>query len=537
MRSVCPTPSAHIAARIVALGASLLLVACGGGGGEAGSPKFGPEPAPSPSPQPPLSLQPSSSYAQQCAPENSLAPLASRVGSLSVEKQWMRSYFDEAYLWRDEVPQVDANAASYSNTGNVQASLEAYFNALLTPARTASGAQRDRFSFTIPTAKWDQETKAGVDAGFGIEWTMGSPTPPRQIRIASVAANSPASRAGLMRGDTLLSVNGVSADSNDSSGLVTLNDALSPDAVGKSYVFAFARGDANGLGQTITTSLLSAEVEKIPVPLTQVLTGADGKQVGYMVFNDHIAKGEAQLIAAINSFQQAGVADLVVDLRYNGGGLLFMASELAYMVAGPAQTSNKIFETSSYNSRRQADNSSSPFYSSSCILDANFNCTLTQPLPSLGLKRVYVLAQSGTCSASEAFINGLRGIDVQVILIGGKTCGKPYGFTPKDNCGMSYFPIEFGGVNNKGFGDYADGFVPAGSGATGVPGCVVADDLGNALGAPQEAMLAAALQHRISGSCPPQLAKGLGAKRAGEGGVPLELKRSPVRSNAFHLPR
>ena len=539
MRTVCPSPSAVIAA----LSASLLLVACGGGGGNAGTPKFGPEPAPSPSPapapspQPPISLQPSQNFAQQCAPENSLAPLASRVGSLSVEKQWMRSYFDEAYLWRVEVPQVDVNAASYSNTGNVQTSLEAYFNALLTPARTASGALRDRFSFTIPTAKWDQMTKAGVDAGFGIEWAMGSTTPPRQIRIAAVAANSPAARAGLMRGDTLLAVNGVSADTNDSAGLVTLNNALSPEALGQNFVFSFSRGDANGLGQAVNTSLISAEVEKVPVPLTQVLTGADGKQVGYMVFNDHIAKGEAQLIATINSFRQAGVSDLVVDLRYNGGGLLFMASELAYMVAGPAQTSNKVFETSTYNSRRQSDNFSYPFFNTSCLLDANGKCSQEQPLPSLSLKRVYVLAQSGTCSASEAFINGLRGVDVQVILIGGKTCGKPYGFTAKDNCGISYFPIEFGGVNNKGFGDFADGFVPAGSGATGVPGCVVADDLGSALGAPQEAMLAAALQHRISGTCPPQLAKGFSVKRSAEGGVPLELKRSPVRSNAFHLPR
>lgn len=535
MRLVCPSPLATIAA----LSASLLLLACGGGGGDAGTPKFGPEPAPAPapapSPLPPASLQPSSVYAQQCAPENSLAPQASRLGSLGIEKQWMRSYFDEAYLWRDEVPQVDASASSYSNTRNVQASLEAYFDALLTPARTASGAQRDRFSFTLPTAKWDQMTKAGVDAGFGIEWTSASRTPPRQIRIAAVAANSPASRAGLMRGDTLLTVNGVSADTNDSAGLVTLNDALSPDAVGKSFVFSFSRG--NGLGQAINTSLLSAEVEKTPVPLSQVLTGMDGKRVGYMVFNDHIAKGEAQLIAAINSFQQAGVSDLVVDLRYNGGGLLFMASELAYMVAGPAQTANKIFETSSYNSRRQKDNFSYAFFNQSCILDANYKCTLEQPLPSLGLKRVYVLAQSGTCSASEAFINGLRGVDVEVILIGGKTCGKPYGFAAKDNCGMSYFPIEFGGVNAKGFGDYSDGFVPAGSGPTGVPGCLVADDLGNALGAPQEAMLAAALQHRINGVCPPQLAKGFSLKRSAEGGVPLELKRSPVRSNAFHLPR
>jgi hypothetical protein len=95
---------------------------------------------------------------------------------------------------------------------------------------------------------------------------------------------------------------------------------------------------------------------------------------------------------------------------------------------------------------------------------------------------------------------------VDVVLIGGKTCGKPYGFTAKDNCGISYFPIEFSGVNDQGFGDYADGFEPTASGTAGtrfVKGCTVADDTGHALGDPSEAMLASALGHVDRGSCPP----------------------------------
>ncbi|HLO92964.1 MAG TPA: S41 family peptidase [Burkholderiaceae bacterium] len=536
----------------VALGAALvgacaLLSACGGGGSNAGTPIFGNVPSenttPS-SPTPPNTpttppadtgpLQPSASYAQQCAPENALASPGSRSGSLSVEKRWMRSYFDEAYLWREAVPGVNANEAQFSNTADVQGSLEAYFDALRSRALTSSGARQDRFSFMISTAKWQQMTQAGVDAGFGIEWTMASPTPPRGIRIAYVMPNSPAERAGLRRGDTLQTVNGVSADANDRAGIDVLNDMMSPDQLNKRFDFSFLRGS-----QTVQLSLLSAEVENQPVTLDEVLTGSDGRKVGHLVFNTHIAKGEIQLIEAMTRFQQAGVSDLVVDLRYNGGGLLFMASQLAYMVAGAQQTSGKDFERSRYNSLRQAtEGRATPFYDTSCLLDASFKCTLERPLPSLNLKRVYVLAQNGTCSASEAFINGLRGVDVEVVLIGGKTCGKPYGFTAKDNCGNSYFPIEFGGTNQKGFGDYADGFVPAGSGPTGLPGCVVGDDLGHELSHPGEAMLAAALQHRISGSCPAQTpgARPASAKPR-KGDVALELKRSPLRSNAFRLPR
>jgi hypothetical protein len=165
-----------------------------------------------------------------------------------------------------------------------------------------------------------------------------------------------------------------------------------------------------------------------------------------------------------------------------------------------------------------------------------------QALPTLNLTRVYVLAQSGTCSASEAVINGLRGVNVDVVLIGGKTCGKPYGFTAKDNCGISYFPIEFAGVNAKGFGDYSDGFVP-GSGPTAryVPGCTVEDDLGRALGDTQEGMLAAAMTHASTGQCP--IGTGLSASAraqsspAMEGAAALHLQRNPARSNRLLLPR
>ncbi|WP_269632214.1 S41 family peptidase [Pelomonas sp. BJYL3] len=522
------------------LGACALLSACGGGGTNAGAPVFGNVPSDNATPSTPSTpvnepLKPSAVYAQQCAPENAQAPAGNRNGSLSQEKRWLRSYFDEAYLWRESVPNVNASAASFSNTADVQGSLEAYFDALRSPVLTASGARQDRFSFMIPTSKWQQMTQAGVDAGFGIEWTMASPTPPRGIRIAYVMPGSPAERAGLRRGDTLVTVNGVSADSNDRAGIDVLNDMMSPDQLQKRFDFSFSRAG----GQNVQVSLLSAEVETQPVTLDEVLTGADGKKVGHLVFNTHIAKGEIQLIDAMTRFQQAGVSDLVVDLRYNGGGLLFMASQLAYMVAGSQQTSGKDFERSRYNSLRQAtEGGATPFYGVSCLLNANFQCTSERPLPALNLRRVYVLAQSGTCSASEAFINGLRGVDVEVVLIGGKTCGKPYGFTAKDNCGNSYFPIEFGGVNNKGFGDYADGFVPGGNGPTGLPGCAVADDLGHELSNPGEALLATALEHRISGRCLAQ-APGMrpASARPREGDVALTLKRSPVRSNAFRLPR
>ncbi|WP_067066310.1 S41 family peptidase [Roseateles chitosanitabidus] len=528
-------------ARLAVAGAvgAMLLQACGGGGSQGGTPVLGGT-APSTGGGTIIigggnaALQPSSTFAQQCAAGNTEAAPNLRTASLTTEKSWVRSYMDEAYLWREEVPTVDATAAAYSGS-DVGVALENYFKALKSTALTSSGKPRDQFSFVMSTREWNALSSGGVALGYGIEWTMASPTPPRNIRVAYVEPGSVAANAGVQRGDTLVTADGTAADAGDSAGVAALNAALYPGALGQNHNFVFT---PNG-GGSRSVSLASANVTKTPVPTSQVLTGADGARVGYMVFNDHIAPAEAQLISAVRNFSTAGVTDLVVDLRYNGGGYLFIASELAYMIAGSAPTSGKTFEQLRYNSLRSAETNSSdartPFYNQSCVLVGN-NCTSQQPLPALNLKRVFILAQSGTCSASEALINGLRGVDIDVVLIGGTTCGKPYGFTAKDNCGYSYFPIEFVGANNKGFGDYADGFVPAGTGATGVKGCRVTDDLDHALGDTGERMLAAAMQYRLTGSCPVTAseaprATALGVREAGADAVALSLQKLAARSN------
>jgi carboxyl-terminal processing protease len=195
------------------------------------------------------------------------------------------------------------------------------------------------------------------------------------------------------------------------------------------------------------------------------------------------------LVNAITQLKTAGVTDLVLDVRYNGGGLLYIASELAYMIAGPTATAGKVFEQAQFNDKIRPD-PATPFFATAF----GFSAPKGLALPYLGLKRVSLLTSAGTCSASEAIINGLQGIDIEVNMIGGQTCGKPYGFYPTPNCGTTYFTIQFKGVNNKGFGDYADGIAAT---------CNVADDFTRALGDPAEGQLAAALSYRESKICPP----------------------------------
>jgi hypothetical protein len=111
---------------------------------------------------------------------------------------------------------------------------------------------------------------------------------------------------------------------------------------------------------------------------------------------------------------------------------------------------------------------------------------------------------------------------VQVIRVGNATYGKPYGFSPRDNCGVTYFSVEFKGTNQAGFGDYDDGFAPT---------CQVADDFNHQLGDPTEGRLAVALNYRATGSC--TIA---GAASVAKSAMPdPRVIRSPARVNRILL--
>jgi len=293
-------------------------------------------------------------------------------------------------------------------------------------------------------------------------------------------------------------------NAGDQASVDTLNAGLSPQTVGESHTFSIMD---EGAATPRTVTLVSADITATPVQNVHTLT-AGGNLVGYMLFNDHIATAESELVAAFSQLQTAGVHDLVLDIRYNGGGYLDIASEVAYMIAGPGPTTSQTFELDQFNSKNPTVN---PF-TNTAITPLGFHSTtqgfLTtagQALPTLNLTRVFVLTGGGTCSASESIINSLQGVNVQVIQIGTTTCGKPYGFYPADNCGVTYFSIQFQGINAKNFGNYPDGFTPANTIATQgvlVPGCSVADDFSHALGDNAEALLASALSYMANGVCP-----------------------------------
>ncbi len=415
-------------------------------------------------------------------------------GSTLQENHWLRSWSNNTYLWYDEI--TDQNPADFSSTTD-------YFKQLKTFETTASGNKKDHYSFTYDSEAWQYLNQSGQSTGYGAEFIRISGSPPRKILIAYTEPNSPATSnfVNLIRGTEILTVDG--ADVINSSDIQTLNAGLFPSNSGETHTFTVLDLGASQSRQITMTS------ETITSPPVKHLTifSTDTGNVGYILFNSHNKVAEQELFNTVTQLSNANVTDLVLDLRYNGGGLLAIASQLSYMIAGNA-ASNKVFYNTIFNDKHTVLNpvtknilSPTPFYNQSLGLTV----TAGRDLPSLNLNKVYILTTKNTCSASEAIINGLDGIGVEVILIGTTTCGKPYGFYDTDNCGTTYFTVQFKGTNEQGFGDYADGFSPMNTiGAIGslITGCSVEDDFIRSLGDPNESLIAAALNHRATGNCP-----------------------------------
>ena len=403
-------------------------------------------------------------------------PFPDQRGSAVDEKNFLRSWSHETYLWYKELP--DINPAN-SDTP------QKYFEKLKTSAKTTSGKDKDYFHFSEPTES-SEAWEAGISYGYGLELVKLSD---RVFVVVYVQPNSPAAIQGVKRGDEIIELNGyIVAKENSEAGLASMNDALAPDNVGEKHKFKFQREDSS-----YEVELTSAQVDVSAITKTEVIDQGSNK-IGYIQFNTFIDKAENEWINAVNYLNSAGVNDLVLDLRYNGGGSVAVASQVSYMIGG-RNVASKTFV------QYRANDQYAPDTPDKFITTGNNNVAL----PSLNFSRVYVLSTDDTCSASELVINGLRGAGVDVYLIGGSTCGKPYAFIPQPNCGTTYYTIQFKGVNAKGYGDYVEGFTPATNENSSMPhlvkGCTAADNLNFQLGETDEPLLAKALTLMQTGGC------------------------------------
>ena len=443
-------------------------------------------------------FQPSSVFKDSCGtPRTSTTSetFPDMQGSFEDEGYWLRSWSNDTYLWYDEIQDRDPGLYASSAAGVTE-----YFDLLKTEATTPSGNPKDRFHFTSDTAEYVARMQQGITFGYGAAYKLISSSAPRELVIVLVNENSPAADAGLQRGARIVTVDGV--DLINGSDTDTLNAGLWPNQINEDHNFEVLDPGAT---ERRKIAMTSAQIDSDAVPETRIIDTDSGK-VGYLLFTDHILTAEQKLVDAVTQMRNANVTDLVLDLRYNQGGFLYLANQMSYMIAGSG-VSGQTFSSLQFNQKNPGVN---PVTGGAVSADAFLTSTTENAtpagaaLPTLELPqpRVFVLTTSSTCSASEAIINGLRGVDVEVIQFGSTTCGKPYGFYPQDNCGTTYFTTQFRSINADGFGDYPDGFSPANSTESTVgvtlPGCQTVDDY-TPLGEPTEPMLAAALAYRENG--------------------------------------
>jgi carboxyl-terminal processing protease len=436
-------------------GSSLALLAmlssCGGGGSGGGS-SAAPPTAAVPPPPPPS--------ASTC--------------SLRSRQDWAAGVLREWYLFPETLP------ASLDPSGFT--SVEAYIDAL---TATARAQRRDRFfTYLTSISVEDAFFSSGSSAGFGIR--LSYETVQGRVFVAEAFEGAPALAAGIDRGAEILAIGTSTADLKTVSSLMAaggpeaVSEALGPSTPGITRLLRIA--DAAG---TRDVSLTKADYELLPLSTRYGAKIIDdgGRRVGYLNLRTFITTADPALRNAFATFRAQGITDIVVDLRYNGGGLVSTA-ELIGDLLGRDRSPSDVFSFTTFRPEKSSNNVTRFF----------------QPQPqSVAPTRIAFIGTTGTASASELVINAfIPYLHARDGLIGTNTYGKPVGQIAIDQpaCDDRLRVIAFKTENAARQGEYFDGLATKMEAS-----CEAADDLAKPFGDPQEASIHTALDFLAGRPC------------------------------------
>ena len=332
-------------------------------------------------------------------------------------------YARDIYLWYTQIP-ASFDAQTYADPNKIMEAIRKY--------STEPGFTQpvDRWSFAMKQTEWD-DVSSGVagDFGFSVFFKIEG-----DLRVKYVERASPAGLAGIHRGWRITKING-------NTNITSSNANFIVDAVfyATSSTFTFQKPD----GTSVDIVLNAKTYQEHPIFLDSVYT-AGTKKLGYMVFNSFLGDTVEvynEFNRIFNKFSAAGVTDVAVDLRYNGGGYVTVQQKLANYLA-PTAANGGVMMNQVFNDRYSLYNESD-----------NFN-----KIGPLNLSRVFFIVSNNTASASELLINNLKPY-MDVKLVGpSATYGKPVGYFPIPVGDWYIFPVSFRSTNKAGQGNYFNGF-------------------------------------------------------------------------------
>jgi carboxyl-terminal processing protease len=372
------------------------------------------------------------------------------------------AYVQYAYLWNENLPASDVfKPQNFATPGAVMEAVKKY-----SPLNT-QGQPLDRWSYVTTATAYSQQQQGGQTGSFGLFLAFLTTN---DLRVRFVLPNSPAAQQGLDRGWRVRSINGITATAENVSQINT--------ELGKGTLELQVESPAG----TVSTKTIARGSYNTRMVFDRRVLDVDGKKVGYLNFFQFVNSAVPELREAIRHFQQNNVTDVVVDMRYNGGGNLRVADTLANLLI-PTAANGSIFYNTVLNERLKAQNQS----------------YRVRKEGTLNLNRFFFITTGNTASASELIINGLKPY-AQTILIGEKTYGKPVGQSARYIGQYMPFATAFKYTNARNEGDFFDGLP--------VQRAQV-DDVSHGFGDPNEACLSDALYYIRTGTFrPARLAAG-----------------------------
>ena len=444
------------------------LAACGGGGSGGSSPiQVAPTPTPSSTP----------------------TPTPTTAGcSLSERKAWALGQLQEWYLF-PELLDTSVNPDNFS-------SLSSYVDALVAPARAQS---RDRFFTHVASiAEENAFFNSGSSAGFGVR--LSYDTTANRVFVIEAFEGAPALAAGIDRGTEIVAI-GTSASNlqsvsslMQSGGPQAVVNALGPSTAGTTRVLRVVTN-----GATSDRTVTKADFELTPISSRYGVKVFDdgGTKVGYVNMRTFIGTSDPALRNAFANFKSQGITRVIVDLRYNGGGLVSIAELFGDLLA--ANRVGQVFSRTTFRASKASNNETDNFGSQSQAIAAT---------------KIAFIGTTGSASASELLINAFTPyLNANSGLIGTNTFGKPVGQIALDRaaCDDRLRPVAFRTENAAGQGDYYTGL------ATKVAAtCSAGDDFTKPLGDPTEASVKVALDFLAGRSCSAIVSGGQAPQGAGK---------------------